>query len=43
MKRRNVRYAIRIASTGTKYAGGVSFTKSGRVRGAGGGAGGGAG
>lgn len=31
------------ASTGTKYFNGVSITKSGKVRGAGGGAGGGAG
>ena len=31
------------ASTGTKYFNGVSFTRGGKVRGAGGGAGGGAG
>lgn len=41
--RKNVRFAIRIAPSGTRYANGVSFTRSGRVRGAGGGAGGGAG
>lgn len=32
---------IRVASTGTRYASGVSFTRSGRVRGAGGGGNGG--
>lgn len=33
--------AMRFASTGTRYVSGVSFTPSGRVRGAGGGSNGG--